>query len=131
MKMHVGMMAIPPIWWWLNQFQHLHNVEFDVSFTFFLNIYEITWKLGWNTSYLVATIWVLFPILLNLASNSAFCWIYANYMKRWLKYVLFGGHQICFGLPSRLELSPKLIKYVFFLLYLGLYHLYIMHPCLK
>jgi hypothetical protein len=26
--------------------------------------------------------------------------IYANYMKRWLKYVLFGGHQMCFGLPS-------------------------------
>jgi len=42
MKMHVGMMAIPPSWWPLNQFQHLHNVEFDVSFTFFLNIYEIT-----------------------------------------------------------------------------------------
>jgi hypothetical protein len=25
--------------------------------------------------------------------------IYANYMKRWLEYILFGGHQMCFGLP--------------------------------
>jgi hypothetical protein len=63
--------------------------------------------------------------------------IYANYMKRWLKYVLFGGHQICFSFPSCIELSlklkvsPKLIKYAFFLLYVGLYHLCIMHPCPK
>ncbi len=34
--------------------------------------------------------------------------IYANYMKRWLKYVLFGGHHMCFGLPSCIELGPKL-----------------------
>jgi hypothetical protein len=34
--------------------------------------------------------------------------IYANDMKRWLKYVIFGGHHMCFGLPSRFELSPKL-----------------------
>jgi len=32
----------------------------------------------------------------------------ANYMKRWLKYVLFGGHHMCFGLPSCVELNPKL-----------------------
>ncbi len=44
--------------------------------------------------------------------------IYANYMKKWLNYVLFGGHQMCFCLPSCIELSPKLklksklIKYV-------------------
>jgi hypothetical protein len=38
--------------------------------------------------------------------------IYANYMKRWLKYVLFGGHQMCFGLPSCIELSLELkLKY--------------------
>jgi hypothetical protein len=40
MKMHVGMVAIPPIWWALDQFQHLHHVEFDVKFTF-LKIYEV------------------------------------------------------------------------------------------
>jgi hypothetical protein len=34
--------------------------------------------------------------------------IYANYMKRWLKYVLFGGHHMCFALPSHIELSPKI-----------------------
>ncbi len=34
--------------------------------------------------------------------------IYANYMKRWLKYVIFGGHHMCFGLISCIELSPKL-----------------------
>jgi hypothetical protein len=34
--------------------------------------------------------------------------IYANYMKRWLKYVLFGGHQMYFGLPSCIELSLEL-----------------------
>jgi hypothetical protein len=27
---------------------------------------------------------------------------------RWLKYVLFGGHHMCFSLPSPIELSPKL-----------------------
>jgi hypothetical protein len=32
--------------------------------------------------------------------------IYANYMKKWLKYVLFGGHQMGFRLPSCIELSP-------------------------
>jgi hypothetical protein len=46
------------------------------------------------------------------------CWVWfqiqffvkhlCNYMKRWLKYVLFGGHYMCFGLPSHIELSPKL-----------------------
>jgi hypothetical protein len=34
MKMHVGMVAIPPMWWPLGQFQHLHHVEFDVKFIF-------------------------------------------------------------------------------------------------
>jgi hypothetical protein len=34
--------------------------------------------------------------------------IYANYIKRWLKYVLFGSHQMCFRLPSCIELSPEL-----------------------
>jgi hypothetical protein len=42
MKVYVGMVAIPPIWSPLDRFQHLHHVEFDVKFTFFLNIYEVT-----------------------------------------------------------------------------------------
>jgi hypothetical protein len=70
--MRVGMVVIPPIWWPPNRFQHLHHVEFDVKFTFFLNIHEVTWKLGWNTSYLVATKWVLLPNLLRLMSCSKF-----------------------------------------------------------
>ncbi len=73
MKVHVGMVAIPPIWWPLNGFWHLQHVEFDVKFTFFLKIYEVTWKLGWNTCYLVAMKWVLFPSLLSLVSNSNSC----------------------------------------------------------
>jgi hypothetical protein len=35
-----------------------------------------------------------------------FSFFYANYMKRWLKYGLFGGHQMCFRLPSCIELNP-------------------------
>jgi hypothetical protein len=116
----------------------LHHVEFGVKFTksFFSNNYEVTWKLGWNKFYLVATKWVLFLSLLNLVSNSTSywkfmqlhemmverrliwwpldgfcsptCWVWCqiqlfvelyNYMKRWLKYVLFGGHYMCFGPP--------------------------------
>jgi hypothetical protein len=40
------------------------HVEFGVKFGFLLKIYAITWINGWNMSY----------------------------MKRWLKYILFGGH---------------------------------------
>jgi hypothetical protein len=42
MNVHVGMVAIPPIWWPLDGFQHLHHVEFGVKFIFFLKIYEVT-----------------------------------------------------------------------------------------
>jgi hypothetical protein len=42
MKVCVGMVAIPPIWWPQDQFRHLHHVEFDVKFIFFLKIYEVT-----------------------------------------------------------------------------------------
>jgi hypothetical protein len=41
---------------------------------FFWKINEVTWKLGWNTSYLVATRWVLFSSLLSLVSNLGSCW---------------------------------------------------------
>jgi hypothetical protein len=52
---------------------------------------------------------VLFFSLLSLVSNFRFLLkIYANYMKRWLKYVVFGDHQMCFGLPSCIELSLEL-----------------------
>ncbi len=37
-------------------------------------INEVTWKLGWNMSYLVATKWVLFLSLLSLVSNSGSYW---------------------------------------------------------
>jgi hypothetical protein len=74
------------------------HVEFGVKFSFLLKIYAITWKYGWNMSYSGITKWVLLPNTLNLVSNSLFfvenlC----NYMKRWLKYVLFGSHRMCFG----------------------------------
>jgi hypothetical protein len=44
MKMRVGMVAIPHIWWPPNEFQHLHLVEFDTKFTkfFFSKNYEVT-----------------------------------------------------------------------------------------
>jgi hypothetical protein len=48
-------------------------VEFGVKFKL-LKIYAIIWKFIWNTSYLVAIRWVLFPSLLYLVSNLAFCW---------------------------------------------------------
>jgi len=76
------------------------TIEFGVKFKFLLKIYAITWKDGLNTSYVVAIRWVLFPSYLSLMSNSNFLLeIYANYMKRWLKYVLFGSHKMCFSFP--------------------------------
>jgi len=35
MKVRVAMVVIPPIWWPLDTFQHLHHVEFGVKFTVF------------------------------------------------------------------------------------------------
>jgi hypothetical protein len=70
MKVHVGMETILPMWWPPHQFQHLHHVESNVKFILFWKINKIVWKLGWNTSYLVATKWILFPNLFNLVSNS-------------------------------------------------------------
>jgi hypothetical protein len=40
---------------------------------FFLKIYEITWKLGWNMFYLVTIRWVLFLSLWSLVSSSTSC----------------------------------------------------------
>jgi hypothetical protein len=51
-------------------------IEFGVRFKL-LKIYAIIWKLGWNTPYLVAIRWVLFPNLLNLVLNLT-CW---NFMQ--------------------------------------------------
>jgi hypothetical protein len=49
MKVHVGMMVIPPIWWPLDKFQHLHHVEFDIKFMKlhenFVEICPILWLL--------------------------------------------------------------------------------------
>jgi hypothetical protein len=74
MKMCVGMVTILSIWWSPDRFRHLHHVEFDVKFIFFLKINEVTWKFGWNMSYMVTTRWVLFLSLLSLVSNSSSCW---------------------------------------------------------
>ncbi len=35
MKVHVGMVAIPSMWWPLDRFRHLHHVECDVQFILF------------------------------------------------------------------------------------------------
>jgi hypothetical protein len=70
MKVRVGMDTILPMWWPLDQFRHLHHVKSNVKFILFWKINEIVWKLGWNTSYLVATKWILFPNLFSLVSNS-------------------------------------------------------------
>jgi hypothetical protein len=48
------------------------------------------------------------PQLVDGVKFSILLKIYANYIKRWLKYVLFGSHHMCFGLPSCIELSSKL-----------------------
>ncbi len=74
MKACVGMVTILPMWSPRDRFWHLHHVEFDIKFTFFWKINEIIWKLGWHTSYLVTTRWILFPNLLSLVWNSSFCW---------------------------------------------------------
>jgi hypothetical protein len=42
MKVRVGMVAIPPMWWPPYRFQHLYHVEFDVKFIFFRKINEVT-----------------------------------------------------------------------------------------
>jgi hypothetical protein len=38
MNVRVGMMTILPIWWSLDWFRHLHDIEFDVKFFFFLKL---------------------------------------------------------------------------------------------
>jgi hypothetical protein len=70
MKVHVGMVTIPPIWWPLYDFVPQH-VEFGVKFNFLLKFYAITWKDGWNASYLVTAKWILFLSMLSLMSNLA------------------------------------------------------------
>jgi hypothetical protein len=97
MKVHVGMVAILPMWP-PNQFWHLHHVEFDVNFIFFWKINEIIWKIGWNMSYLVATKWVLFHNLLSLVSNLSYCWKFMQLHEKmvkihsiWWRWVFFPG----------------------------------------
>jgi hypothetical protein len=74
----------------------LHNhIEFKWKFKILMKIYESACWHGGNSSYLVATIWVLFFSMLTWCQISLvenLC----NYMKRWLKYVLFGGDQMGF-----------------------------------
>ncbi len=59
-----------------------HTIEFGVKFRFLLIIYAITWKLGWITSYLVATRWLLFLSMLSLVSNLPFCWKFMQITRR-------------------------------------------------
>jgi hypothetical protein len=83
-------------------------VEFGVKFIFLLKNYAITWKDGWNTSYLVAIKWVLFPNILSLVSNSIFLLkIYAiTWKDGWnMSYLVTTK---CVLPPPRIELSPKL-----------------------
>jgi hypothetical protein len=63
-----------------------------------VEIHFIWWPLN---GFCFPTCWVWYQIEV-LVQNLC------NYMKRWLKYVLFGGHHMCFGFPSHIELSPKL-----------------------
>jgi hypothetical protein len=63
-------------------------IEFGVKFRFLLKFYVITWKDGWNTSYLVATKWVLFPNVLSLVSNSIFCWKFMQLHEKMVEICL-------------------------------------------
>jgi hypothetical protein len=85
MKVRVGTVAILLMWWPPHQFRDLHHVKFNVKFTFFSKINEIIWKLGWNTSYLVATRWVLLPKLLSLVTNSSSCWKFMQLHEKMVK----------------------------------------------
>jgi hypothetical protein len=68
--------------------------------------YESACWHGGNFSYFVATKWVLFPKLLSLVSNQFLVENLCNYMKKWLQYVLFGGHQMGF-VPQHVEFGVK------------------------
>ncbi len=70
-----------------------HQTNFDIctmlnsmsNSLFSKKINKIIWKLGWNTFYLVATIWVLFPNLLSLVSNSSSCWKFMQLHEKMVK----------------------------------------------
>jgi hypothetical protein len=63
-------------------------VEFGVKFIFLLKLYAIIWKDAWNTSYLVAIKWVLFPNILSLVSNLAFCWKFMRLHEKMVEICL-------------------------------------------
>jgi hypothetical protein len=74
-----------------------NHIELEWKFKFLTKDYESTCWHGGNSSYLVATRWIL---------TFAPCWIWCqihfllenlwSYMKTWLKYILFGGHEMRF-----------------------------------
>ncbi len=68
MKLHENLVKYVLFGGYKKGFAH-QPVEFGVKLRFLFKICAITWKIGWNRFYLVATIWVLFPHLLNLVSN--------------------------------------------------------------
>jgi hypothetical protein len=60
MKLHENLVEIHLIWW--PQLGFVPQViELGVKLSFLLKIYAITWKDGWNMSYLVSTKCVLAP----------------------------------------------------------------------
>jgi hypothetical protein len=73
MKLREILVEIHPIWWPVDGFcPWTYWVWCQIKVL--LKIYAMTWKYGWNSSYLVAMRWVLFHSLLSLVSNLAFCW---------------------------------------------------------
>jgi hypothetical protein len=71
-------------------------------------LYEITWKDSWNTFYLVATRWVLFPIMLNLVSNSASYWKFMQLHEKMVEICPIWWAPHVFGPPLHIEVSPQL-----------------------
>jgi hypothetical protein len=102
MQINWSMFGIPVIWKPLD-----NHIEFEWKFKFLMKYYESACWHGGNSSYLVATR----PI-----SIFAPCWIWCqihfllenlwSYMKNWLKYVLFSGHQMGF-VPQPIKFGVK------------------------
>jgi hypothetical protein len=95
------MLKIPIIWKPID-----NHIKFEWKFKFLMKNHESAcWHCG-NSSYLMAT---------KLISTFAPCWIWCqihffleylwSYMKIWLKYILFGGHQMGF--------VPNLLRFLF------------------
>ncbi len=84
-----------------------NHIEFECKFKFLMKNYENACWHGGNSSYLVAT-----KPILTFAPCWIWCQIYVllknlwNSMKTWLKYILFGAHQMGF-VPQLIEFGVK------------------------